>query len=83
MLLNPASKFFKAKLRDPNSYLRHIRHIDLKVIENAIASDFTFQTEYHLGIQGEVLFPSQDPREAALYIVRGVKKRPLQEQNPS
>lgn len=81
MLLNPASQFFKAKLRDPNSYLRHIRHIDLKAIENAIGANFSVQTKYHLGIRGEAIFPSQDPREAALYIVRGVKKGPLQREN--
>jgi ubiquinone/menaquinone biosynthesis C-methylase UbiE len=71
MLLNPASQFFQTKLLDPNSYLHHIRHMDLQAIEKAIAADFIVQSEYHLGIRGEVLFPSQDPREAALYTVRG------------
>lgn len=81
MLLNPASQFCKTKLGDPNSYLRHIRHIDLKAVETAIAAHFSVQTEYHLGIREEAIFPSQDPREAALYIVRGVKKGPLQREN--
>ena len=71
MLLNPAAQFFQTKLLDPNSYLHHIRHMDLQAIEKAIAADFSVLSEYHLGIRGEVLFPSQDPREAALYIVRG------------
>jgi tetratricopeptide (TPR) repeat protein len=77
LLLNPASQFFKAKLLDPNSYLRHIRHTDLKAVENAIAAHFIVQTEYYLGVKGEAIFPSQDPREAVLYIVRGAKRTPL------
>jgi len=77
LLLNPASQFFKAKLLDPNSYLRHIRHTDLKAVENAVAAHFIVQTEYYLGVKGEAIFPSQDPREAVLYILRGAKRTPL------
>jgi hypothetical protein len=83
MLLNPASQFFQTKLLDPNSYRHHIRHLDLQAIENAIAADFIVQSEYHLGIRGEVLFPSQDPREAALYIVRGWLKNAPGSRHPA
>lgn len=74
LLLNPASRFFKEKLQDPNSYVRHIKHTDLKAIEDAVREAFTVQTEYHLGVREDVIFPSRDPAEAVLYIIRGTKK---------
>ena len=74
MLLNPESDFFKGKFRDPNSYVRKIRHTGLREIESVVAEDFDIQTEYFLGIKGDSIFESRDPADAALYILRGTRK---------
>ena len=74
MLLNPESDFFKEKLRDPSSYVRKIRHTGLREIEDVIAEDFSVQTEYLLGVKGDVLFESRDATDAVLYIIRGTRK---------
>lgn len=76
MLLNPASAFFQEQLRDPHSYVRKIRHLDVKEIAEAISKQFDVQTEYFLGINGTTLFESQDPASAALYVIKGVRKDP-------
>lgn len=74
MLLNPESAFFKGKLRDPNSYMHKIRHTDLKDIEVVIAQQFIFQTEYFLGVKDGNIFESRDAADAALYVIRGIRK---------
>jgi len=74
MLLNPASAFYRNKLRNSRSYVRKIRHSDLKEIEVAITREFTVQTEYFLGVNGSIVFESRDPARAALYIIQGVGK---------
>jgi wyosine [tRNA(Phe)-imidazoG37] synthetase (radical SAM superfamily)/ubiquinone/menaquinone biosynthesis C-methylase UbiE len=74
MLLNPESDFFKGKLRDPNSYVRKIRHTSLREIEDVIAENYSVQTEYFLGVKGDVLFESRDITDAVLYVIRGTRK---------
>jgi SAM-dependent methyltransferase len=74
MLLNPESDFFKEKSRDPNSYIRKIRHTSLREIEDVIAENYSVQTEYLLGVKGGVLFESQDVTDAVLYILRGINR---------
>ena len=74
MLLNPESGFFKGKFRDPNSYVRKIRHTGLNEIENVIVEDFSVQTEFFLGIKEDAIFESRDVADAALYIIRGTRK---------
>jgi len=74
MLLNPQSEFFKAKTKNPSSYVNKIRHTDLKEITGAIAQYFAVQTEFFLGIKGEQIFQSQNPDLAALYVIKGKKK---------
>jgi ubiquinone/menaquinone biosynthesis C-methylase UbiE len=74
MLLNPQSAFFREKSRDPDSYVRRIKHTDLEEIEQAIAKHFYVQTEYFLGVRGETISESRDPAEAILYIIRGSLK---------
>ena len=75
MLLNPESDFFKGKLREPNSYVRKIRHTDLREIEKAIAENFYVRSEYFFGVGSEaVLFESRDATNAALYVIKGTRK---------
>ena len=74
MLINPESEFFKEKTKEPTSYVNKIKHTNLKEIERAIAEHFSVQTEYFLGIKGQQLFESQDPKLASLYVIKGTKK---------
>jgi ubiquinone/menaquinone biosynthesis C-methylase UbiE len=75
MLLNPKSAFFARKRREAASYVRTIRHVDVRDIERVIAETFSVETEYFLGVAGDAVFESCDPSEAALYVIRGVKRR--------
>jgi ubiquinone/menaquinone biosynthesis C-methylase UbiE len=73
MLLNPQSSFFKKLRLEPDSYINYIRHKDLNSIERFLSGLFSIQTEYLLGIEGEKIFESHDPYEAALYVINGLK----------
>jgi ubiquinone/menaquinone biosynthesis C-methylase UbiE len=75
LLLNPESDFFKRKLRDPNSYVRKIKHTELKGIEEVIAEHFNVHSEYLLGVKGDAIFESRDLTDAVLYIIRGTRKQ--------
>ena len=75
MLLNTESAFFQAMRDDPESYVQHLRHADAGAIESAAARFFELHKEYYLGIRGADIFQSQNPAEAALYILRGTKRR--------
>lgn len=74
MLLNPESAFFNEKLHDPLAYVSKIKHTDLKDIEGVIAEDFNVQTEYFLGVKGDVIFESADVADAVLYAIMGTRK---------
>ena len=74
MLLNPESVFFSDRIRNINSYVRKIRHKDIDEIERVIAEKFQVQSEYFLGVKGESIFETRNAAEAALYIIRGIRK---------
>lgn len=73
MLLNPESAFFKEKLRQPDSYVRRIKHPDLGPIENALSENFHVEAEYFLGVECGMVARSRDPGRSLLYIIRGIK----------
>lgn len=74
LLLNPASNFFQARLRRPDSYVRKLQHSDLAEIERVVADWFEIRTEYFLGINDTTLFATQSPQQAALYVINGKRK---------
>jgi hypothetical protein len=74
MLLNPESVYFSDRIRNINSYVRKIRHKDIDEIERVIAEKFQVQSEYFLGVKGASIFETRDAAEAALYIIRGIRK---------
>jgi len=74
MLLNSESEFFKEKIKNPDSYVNRIKHIDLKEIERAIAEYFAVKTEYFLGIKEQDIFETKNPNLASLYVIKGTKK---------
>ena len=74
MLLNPQSQFFKEKIKNPDSYVNKIKHMDLREIEGFIAELFSIQTEFFLGIKGQQILESQKSDLASLYVIKGKKK---------
>jgi len=76
MLLNTKSKFFREKIKDPDSYVNRIRHTNQKEIEEVIRRYFLVETEYFLGIQNAEVYPSREQTQAGLYIIKGIKKQP-------
>jgi SAM-dependent methyltransferase len=75
LLLNPQSEFYQAKSHDPDSYIQKTKHTDNDAIAGAAACMFDIATEYCLGIDGETIFESDDPADAALFSLIGRKKR--------
>lgn len=73
MLLNPASAFFKTMKHNPASYVQCIRHTDLSDLEKEANRHFILRSEYFLGIRDEDIFESQNPAEAALFVLTGQK----------
>lgn len=73
LLLNPASGFFKERYANNESYVCKLKHTDLSAIEETAQSLFRTSGEYYLGIDGERLFDSSSPTEAALFILTGIK----------
>ncbi|NLA40606.1 MAG: class I SAM-dependent methyltransferase [Smithella sp.] len=78
MLLNPESLFFKKMKNEPDAYVRFLRHQDLREIAEEAARHFVLQTEYALGIRGENVFESDNPSDAALYVLVGRKAKQRQ-----
>lgn len=73
MLLNPDSAFFKEKRRQPDSYVRRIKYLDLGPIEKALAENIHVEAEYFLGVECGMVVRSRDPGRSLLYIIRGIK----------
>jgi len=74
MLLNPESEFFRAKMADPDSYVRRIRHRDLREIEVAAKSHFKIRTEYTLGWKDGSITENRRREDSVLYVLWGTKK---------
>lgn len=76
LLLNPASGFFRERYANCESYVRKLKHTDLAAIEKTASEWFETSGEYCLGVDGNRLFESADPEEAALYIIKARKPLP-------
>lgn len=63
---------------EPDAYVRFLRHQDLREIAEEAARHFVLQTEYALGIRGENVFESDNPSDAALYVLVGRKAKQRQ-----
>ncbi len=74
LLLNPESEFFRDKMRNPDSYVRKIRHTDLTEIETEMAKAYDVHAEYCLGVNGDSVFESRRRDEACLYAIEGTLK---------
>lgn len=76
LLLNTASAFIRDKLRDPDSYVSTIRHTNVHEIEAVVARRYDVQGEYRLGVRDGVIFASDNPTEAVIYLIHGKRKPP-------
>lgn len=74
MLLNPESEFFRVKTADPDSYVRRIRHRNLREIEAAARCHFEIRTEYTLGWKDGKITESCGRQNSVLYVLWGTKK---------
>lgn len=74
MLLNTDSVYFEQMTEDKDSYMNKIKHKNISRVENALRDHFMISGEYYLGIDGEKIFDSNDPKRAALYVIKGIKK---------
>jgi len=74
MLINPQSDFYKEKVKNPDSYINRIKHINLEEIENFIKKYFSVKTEYFLGIKDSYILSSNNPASASLYVIEGLKR---------
>lgn len=75
MLLNTESEFVREKMRDPVSYMRTIKHNDLREIETAVSENYDITTEYRIGVKGNRVFESCEKASAVLYIIKGRRKK--------
>ncbi|HIE33670.1 MAG TPA: class I SAM-dependent methyltransferase [Candidatus Altiarchaeales archaeon] len=77
MILNPESDYFKEHIKRENSYLRKIRHLDLRKIRQSTSNYFVIRDEYFLGVKGNEIFDTNNREYAALYVIKGVKGEDL------
>lgn len=75
MMLNPESEYFKSHYQKPGDYFRRIKHTNLEEMTAFISQSFDTEWGYFLGIKGENIFDTGAREFAALYVVKGVKKR--------
>ena len=74
MVLNPESDYFKGHYAKEGSYFRRIKHKNLRAIVDYTMPRFEVITHYFLGIDGEIIFDSQDKAFASLFVINGIKK---------
>lgn len=75
LMLNPESHYFRDEYMDRNSYIRkHIKHMDIREIKEVVSQYFFIEyEEYFLGVKGEKIFDSNNPKIASLYVLEGIK----------
>jgi ubiquinone/menaquinone biosynthesis C-methylase UbiE len=75
MILNPESNYFHTHVAKPGDYFTRMKHRDLHNLIDAIAQVYTItKTEYFLGIDGTTVFETNDPRQASMFVIVGIKK---------
>jgi len=71
LILNKQSDYFREKMGDEGYIARNIRHTDLGEITSRVSERFEVEGEYFLGIKDGRVFDSDNPRESAIYALRG------------
>lgn len=70
LLLNPDSRYFQQHIEKEGSYFLRMKH-EPEVITNYVTERFDLDTDYFLGIQGQDVFASDNPDDAALISLIG------------
>lgn len=74
MMLNPVSGYFKGQIQKENSYLKKVKHTNLREIKSYISRFYNIlKEEYFLGIKDNQVFNTSDERLASLYVLVGKK----------
>ncbi len=73
LMVNPRSHYSRETLSKSGYHKRNIKHPNLSPaeVEAHLSKRFEITGEYFLGIRGKTLFPSKDPRHAAIYAIKG------------
>lgn len=71
LVLNPLSEYVERGRRG-GGYFARIRHTPEEIVKGARVH-FALEWGYWLGISGEEVYDSQNPQEAALCVIKGVK----------
>jgi len=76
LMFNPGSAYFKGMLAKEGYTKMNIQHTNMSLenVEGYISKRFGTTGEYVLGIDGGRISPSQHPRHAALYAIKGSKE---------
>lgn len=75
MILNPQSKYFQTHVAKPGDYFTLMKHRNLEEFQDAISTGYNItKTEYFLGIDGTHVFDTNDPRQASIFTIVGIKK---------
>ncbi len=75
LLLNRSSDYFRDRLSRGGYISQHIQALDKEWLQTVLKRFFSIKAEYILGITGDKIIESRDPRICALYALRGIKKK--------
>jgi len=75
-ILNFNSMYYHKKYFETGSYIAsNVKHFDNSSLKEAIAKKFEIiSARFELGINGDEVFDTEDPKWASLYIIKAVKK---------
>ncbi len=76
LIFNFKSWYFQKEHTETGSYIElKIKHLDNATLENAISSEFQIESNIlKLGIRGEDVFDTNDPKWASLYVISAIKR---------
>lgn len=76
LISNFKSWYFQKEHTETGSYIElKIKHLDNAVLENAISSQFQIESvTLKLGIKGEEVFDTENPKWASLYVISAIKR---------
>lgn len=75
LISNFKSWYFKKEYAEVNSYFKSkIKHLDNAKLKQAISNKFQIVSiNYELGIKGEEVFDTTNPKWASLYVIKAIK----------
>ncbi|MBS1263549.1 MAG: Ubiquinone/menaquinone biosynthesis C-methyltransferase UbiE [Methanonatronarchaeales archaeon] len=74
LVLNPESRYVRRHLQKEESYFHRMNQRNIDEIVETVERLFSVDTRYFLGISGDDVFDTGDPRLAATLAIRGEKR---------